>query len=94
MDIDKIKESSGNSKMSIIYINGLCVSVMGCVSEIDVQYRKGWVERTVRKSGNCSIEHFVECIRMSRFWLNYITMGTRYPGIVSKQTYLEWDNER
>jgi len=67
---------------------------MGSVSESNVQKRKGWIERRLRKTGDYSLDNIVDCIKMSRFWLNYVSMGTRYPNIVDKKTYIEWDKDR
>jgi hypothetical protein len=92
--IETVKKSISCPKMSIMYINGTSVCIFGGVSEIDVQRRKGWIERTLRTTENYTTDSIVDSIKMSRFWLNYVSMGTRYPNVIDKKTYREWDKDR
>lgn len=91
---DIVKKSISCSKVSMMYINGTSIAIFGSVSEYDVQKRKGWIERRLRQSGNTSLENIMDCINLSRFWLNYVELGARYPNVVDDATYKEWDKDR
>jgi hypothetical protein len=93
-DIDIVKKSTSCSKMSMLYINGMSISIFGCISEFDVQKRKGWIERRIRQTKDYSLENIVDTIKLSQFWLNYIQYGTRYPNVVDDEMYKEWDKDR
>ena len=93
-DVEIIDKSQGYSTASMLYIDGISMPVFGNTSEFDVQKRKGWIERTVRSTDDHSINNIEECTKTSQFWLNYISLGTRYPEIISKLTYREWDKDR
>jgi hypothetical protein len=92
--IDVITKSLSCSNMSMMYINGTSVSVFGTVSEFDVQRRKGWIERKLRATQDYSIENIAKYAKMSIFWLNYVSMGTRYPNVIDKETYKQWDKDK
>ena len=92
--IDIINKSICANKMSMIYIRGMSVSILGSVTENDIQRRKGWIERRLRSVNNYSIKFIIDSISMSRFWLNYVSMGIKYPNIISEHTYIEWDNDK
>ena len=51
--VETIKKSV-STKMSMMYINGMSVSIMCDVNEMDVQRRKGWIERRIRESNDFS----------------------------------------
>ena len=91
--VETIKKSV-STKMSMMYINGMSVSIMCDVNEMDVQRRKGWIERRIRESNDFSPENIVDSIKMSSFWLNYITLGTKYPNVIDNETYRKWSKDR
>ena len=89
---DVIKKSV-SPRMSILYIGGLSVCIFAGNAEFDIQRRKGWIERIIRKSNDYSINNINDCVKTSRLWINYVQLGTRYAHI-DQQTYDEWDKDR
>ena len=93
-EIDILFKSLSCNTMSTLYINGMSVSVFGAVSEFDIQRRKGWIEKKLRATHDYSVENIAKYMKLSIFWLNYVSMGTKYPNVVDNETYKQWDKDR
>lgn len=85
-----VHKSISNQCIAELYIDGKSICIMAGVGEGNIQQRKGWIERKLRETGDYSEQNIIECIKMSKLWLNYLSYGAKY-SVVNEETYCEWD---
>ena len=79
--------------LTLLYISGKTVVIVGQPSEFNIEKRRGWIEKKIRKTNDYSIENISKCIKMSIFWRNYVEHGCKY-NVISEEQYKKWEREK